>query len=240
MTVEKIYNDVINKGMLSLLDDIYASDVISNNPDIPSGIEGFRGYYTNLLAENPLMTATTKHVVGDGEYVAIHWHYSATPENEKSGFAKVDLLRLDEGLIVEYWDASMETFPETVSGNSVFSDLYDYGDTQENRSLDVEEENKEIVTDFYMRTFNDMDLDLFDSLVDMNYLQHNQFFPNGTELLRDAIEVGRLGSVNVFLSLAEGDLVWTFRRSSNGNLSVVDLWRFDNNINRIVEHWDVL
>ena len=101
LAVKKIYSDVINKQRVSLLGEIFASNVISNNSDIDSGLEGFKAYYNKLLADNPSMQATPKHIVADGEYVAVHWHYSETPDNEKSGFAKVDLLKLNEGLIVD-------------------------------------------------------------------------------------------------------------------------------------------
>ena len=223
-----------------MLGEIFASNVISNNPNIESGVEGFKKYYNKLLADNPSMKATPKHIVSDGEYVAVHWHYSATPDNEKSGFAKVDLLKLNEGLIVEYWDVSMKALSKTKSGNSAFSDLYNYGNTQANNSPEVEEKNKATVANFYTKAFNDRDLELFDLLVDTNYIQHNQRFPNGSKLLRNAVDKGLLGTVKIFLSLADNDIVWTFRRSGDGNLSVVDLWRFDNNTNKIVEHWDVL
>lgn len=236
--VEQIYNEVINEHFFSLLDDIY-SERVTSNTDNADGLSDVIAFYTNLVAENPQSLATIKHIVGDGEFVAVHWHFSSTPLNEKSGQALIDLFRMEDGIVIEYWSTAMEADSETESGNSLFSDLYDYIDTQPNRSRDIEEENKTIVTEFYLEIFNNYNLEIFDLLVDSNYIQHNQNFPTGSEPLRRAVENQWVGPIDIFLSLAEDDLVWTFTLTDEGQLDIFDLWRFDNNINKIVEHWDV-
>jgi len=148
--------------------------------------------------------------------------------------------------VIERWDVTQTADGETASTHSMFSDLYVYADgTGPNTDPLVEEMNKTTVTDFYLTVFDnseddDVKLALFDMLIETNYLQHNRFVDTGAAALRGAVPGSSLPNVDsVGLSLAEDDLVWTFRFDGNEALDVADLWRFDNNIDQIVEHWDV-
>jgi predicted SnoaL-like aldol condensation-catalyzing enzyme len=226
LVVEQIYNDVINGNNIGTVDFIFHEVIRQESVD----------FYSALKTSNPDHVATVKHIVADGDYVAVHWHYSETPENEFLGTARVDLYKLTEGQIIDHKNNVMTPNESTGSGNSVFSDLYDYGNTQPNNDVAVEESNKVMVTDFYEDLFTNGNIALIDALVDPNYLQHNFWVPNGSEALR-AFVSGGVSPVNVSLTLAEDDMVWTFILGENINL--VDLWRVDNNTNKIVEHWDI-
>ena len=161
-------------------------------------------------------------------------------DNEYIGSARVDLYKLADSMITEHWDVTMIPNASTASGNSVFSDLYIYPtNTAPNENISIEEINKVIVTDFYLDLFNNQNLDLIDELVDPNYLQHNFWVPNGSDGLFNYVSGGGTAGLTIFLTLAEDDMVWTFSGPGTDNLQTVDLWRFDNNIKKIVEHWDV-
>jgi predicted SnoaL-like aldol condensation-catalyzing enzyme len=238
LVIEQIYDDIINGLNSGLVESLYAENFIQHNTNINTGISGQTAYFNKLNEENPNHIATIKHIVADGDYVAVHWHFSTTPEDEFTGTANVDLYKLSDKKIVEQWDFSMASTSNTASGNSVFSDLYDYGSNQPNNDVLVEEENKTLITDFYINAFNNQDLTLVDEQVDENYIQHNPFVPDGRDGLSGFIESGFAPkNVTILVSLAKGDIVWTFRTDAN----VVDLWRIDNNkvSNKIVEHWDI-
>ncbi|MBA6232471.1 MULTISPECIES: nuclear transport factor 2 family protein [unclassified Colwellia] len=226
LIVKQIYNDVINGNNIGSVDFIFHEVVRQESID----------FYSTLITSNPEHVATVKHIVADGDYVAVHWHYSNMPEDEFTGNAKIDLYKLTEGQITEHKDFSMTYTANTKSGNSVFSDLYDYETTFSNNDTAIEEANKTMVADFYVNAFNTQNVTLIDELVDENYLQHNPFVPDGRSGLRGYVSSGSAPSnIAIFVTLAEDDLVWTFRSDAQ----VVDLWRVDNNINKIVEHWDV-
>tara|TARA_R110000744_G_scaffold180663_4_gene299643 strand:+ start:163 stop:1029 length:867 start_codon:yes stop_codon:yes gene_type:complete len=236
--IEQIYVDVINGLNSGLVPSLYTEDFIQKNTNITAGISGQTAYFDRLSTENPNHVATIKHIVADGDYVAVHWHYSDTPENEFSASAKVDLYKLIDNKIVEQWYFSMNSTTNTASGNSVFSDLYDYTDKQPNNDVAIEEENKIMIADFYTTAFNTQNLTLIEEQVDVNYIQHNPFVRNGRAGLSEYIESGFAPTnVTIFMTLAEDDMVWTFRSDAR----VVDLWRVDNNktSNKIVEHWDI-
>ncbi|WDD99638.1 ester cyclase [Thalassomonas actiniarum] len=235
--VEQIYTEIINGNNTQLVYSLYQEDFIQHNDAITAGLSGQQAYFNQLSSDNPDHVATIKHLVADGEYVAVHWHYSDTPENEFSGSAMVDLYKFSDGLISEQWNIAMLLGASTVSGNSVFSDLYVYQDAEVLMTEAMEDANKEMVTAFYLDLFNNQNIALIDELVDENYLQHNVWVPNGSAALRDFVSSRTLGGLEIFLSLAADDLVWTF--SAGDNLTLVDLWRVDHDTGKIVEHWDL-
>ena len=237
--IEQIYNDIINGGNSGLVASTYDENFIQHNSAITAGIEGQTSFFNAMFTDNPNHVATIKHIVADGDYVAVHWHYAENPKNEYIGKANVDLYKLKDNLIVEQWDQSMIPNESTASGNSVFSDLYDYGNTQPNNDVAIEESNRSMVTNFYLDLFNNKNMDLIDELLDPKYLQHNFWVSNGSAALREFVRGGGTGGLTIFLTLAEDDLVWTFAGSKTENLSTIDLWRVDNNTNKIVEHWDI-
>jgi predicted SnoaL-like aldol condensation-catalyzing enzyme len=238
--IQPIYNDVINGLNTGLLSTIYAENYIQHNSDIASGISGVESYYTDMTTDNPNHVATIKHIVADGDYVAVHWHYGDDAENEFAGTAWIDLYKIADEKIIEHWDVSMGLRANTASGNSAFSDLYIYPEnTFANNDRIIEEENKAMVTGFYLDLFNNQSLSLIEKLVDPSYLQHNVWVANGSDALFDFVSDGDPANLSIFMTLSEGDIVWTFSGSAAVNPTGVDLWRVDNTLNKIVEHWDI-
>lgn len=224
--VTQIYDDIINGENIGIVDTLFEEAQQQENTT----------FFSTLIANNPNYVATIKHIVGDGDYVAVHWHYSDTPDDEFTGMSRVDLYKLDNDEITERTSLSTQFTSDTASGNSLFSDLYDYGSTLPNNDVNIEEENKTFISEFYVNAFNNDDLALIDAQVDIDYIQHNPFVPNGRSGLSDFVRSDSSPSnVAILITLAEGDLVWTFRSDA----AVFDLWRVDNNINQIVEHWDI-
>jgi len=238
--IQPIYSDVINGLNIGLISSIYAESYIQHNSEITSGINGLESYYTDMTTANPTHVATIKHMVADGDYVAVHWHYGDDAENDFVGTAWVDLYKVTDGKVVEHWDVSMGLRAKTESGNSVFSNLYVYPEnTFPNNDRVVEEENKAMVTGFYLDLFNNKSLNLIEELVDPDYLQHNFWVSNGSSALFNFVSEGDTDGLSIFMTLAEDDIVWTFSGSGAINLNTVDLWRVDNTMNKIVEHWDI-
>jgi len=69
-------------------------DFVTHSPGLPSGREAF----TDAVKNSPLAgaTAVIKHVVAEGDLVVAHLHVG--------GMAVVDILRVEDGLLVEHWD----------------------------------------------------------------------------------------------------------------------------------------
>lgn len=69
-------------------------DFVTHSPGLPSGREAF----TEAVRTSPLAGADAeiRHVVAEGDLVIVHLHVG--------GLAVVDILRLENGLLVEHWD----------------------------------------------------------------------------------------------------------------------------------------
>ncbi|MDS0140490.1 MULTISPECIES: nuclear transport factor 2 family protein [unclassified Amycolatopsis] len=69
-------------------------DFVTHSPGLPSGREAF----TDAVKNSPLAGASAKieHVVAEDDLVVAHLHVA--------GMAVVDILRVEDGLLVEHWD----------------------------------------------------------------------------------------------------------------------------------------
>ncbi|MET8851934.1 nuclear transport factor 2 family protein [Amycolatopsis sp. NPDC004625] len=67
---------------------------VTHSPGLPSGREAF----TDAVRNSPLAGATAEieHVVAEDDLVVVHLHVGGT--------AVVDILRVEDGLLVEHWD----------------------------------------------------------------------------------------------------------------------------------------
>ena len=82
---------------------------VQHNPNAADGPEGFRKFIAYLRDKFPQSHSEIKRVFTDGDYVILHVH--AVREPGARGSAIVDIFRLEQGKIVEHWDA-VQPIPE--------------------------------------------------------------------------------------------------------------------------------
>jgi predicted SnoaL-like aldol condensation-catalyzing enzyme len=237
--VRRIYTEVIGQNKTDLVSELFAADYIQHDSTVPSGPAGQITLVENLKTKIPGLVATIKHIGADGDYVAVHWQASATPDDEATGQAAVDLYRVSDGKIAEHWDAFQDVPATTASGNSMFSDLYEYKQPKQDVTEAQEEANETMAVNAYTGLFGG-NIALLDQYWDPVYLQHNPQVPNGVEGLRGLIGSLPPGGIKLeFIeTLADDDLVYTFGLDSTTNHVLTDIFRVVDN--KIVEHWDVL
>jgi predicted SnoaL-like aldol condensation-catalyzing enzyme len=233
--VSKIYTNAINKNQEDVIDGVFDVNVMLHVPGANSGITGELAHLHALRNNNPGYVATVKHITADGDYVAVHWHLSNTPTDEFKGKAVVDLYKLSNNKITDHWSKSQDLTATTVSGNSLFSNLYYYADGKPTATQVSEAENKELVTSVYLGLFNDKNMSLIDTYIDISYIQHNPYVFDGREAFRSFVRSRTAGGLSFFATVSGDDLVWTF--SGNERLAVADIFRVHNK--KIVEHYDV-
>lgn len=79
-----------------------------HNRGIPDGMEALVDYVAGTAKRFPEYTYDVKHIYADGNYVIFHSQATIKAKhrgNDKKGLNIVDTWRIDDGQIVEHWDA---------------------------------------------------------------------------------------------------------------------------------------
>jgi predicted SnoaL-like aldol condensation-catalyzing enzyme len=99
------------------------------------------------------------------------------------------------------------------------------------------EQNKQTVARLF-DAFRAGDVDAFDDLIVVDYVQHNPQAGNGLQAVKDFIAPIGPVDVDVHRVVAEGDLVAVHANNKTFNMAGVDIFRL-NEDGKIIEHWDV-
>ncbi len=89
-----------------------------HNPFFPTGFAALKKGMLDNHARFPNKQLTIKHVLGDGELVAVHSHIVMNP-GEK-GVATVHLFRFDKNKIVELWDFGQPVPDDSPNQDGIF------------------------------------------------------------------------------------------------------------------------
>ncbi len=91
---------------------------IQHNPHVKNGPEPFISYFTEFYKKNPGATTEIKRMVAEKDLVVVHAHSRA---NEKDlGYSAIDIFRLENGKIVEHWDAVQPVPEKAANSNTMF------------------------------------------------------------------------------------------------------------------------
>ncbi|WP_408609783.1 nuclear transport factor 2 family protein [Herbaspirillum autotrophicum] len=93
-------------------------EYIQHNPNAADGPEGFRKFVRFLRERYPQSHSEIKRVFTDGDYVILHVH--AVRQPGERGNAIVDIFRLQNGKIVEHWDAVQPVPEQSANDNGMF------------------------------------------------------------------------------------------------------------------------
>jgi len=85
-----------------------------HNPYFPAGFPALR----QAMAENPAWRLEVKHVLADGDLVAVHSHVLMSPD--EPGTAVVHLFRFGKDRIVEMWDVGAALPADSPNADGAF------------------------------------------------------------------------------------------------------------------------
>jgi predicted SnoaL-like aldol condensation-catalyzing enzyme len=103
-----VVHEIFNQGNLALADDFMAKDVTNNGA--PLGREGFKALVQDLRTIAPDLTLTVDDVVTQGDRVIGH----VTQLGGGASESRIILLRIDDGLVQEYWSwAALPSVPRS-------------------------------------------------------------------------------------------------------------------------------
>ena len=117
--VVDFYEGVFSKHQVQTYSDRYIStQYIQHNPYVADGKAPFVNYFTQYFKEHPQAKSTIKRVIADGDLVVLHVH--STQNAQDRGEAVVDIFRVEQGKIVEHWDAVQSVPAESANSNTMF------------------------------------------------------------------------------------------------------------------------
>ena len=92
-------------------------DYIQHNPGIPDGREAAIRFLAPMFGE-PQRSFEIKQILVDGDMAVIHVHAKPTPDSR--GASVFDMYRLENGKIIEHWDAIQLVPDESANPHPMF------------------------------------------------------------------------------------------------------------------------
>ncbi len=206
---------------------------IQHDLNAADGVEGFEA----LLAELPdsEIRVNIIRLFQDGEYVFAHCEY-----NLPGPMVGFEILRFEDGLIVEHWDNLQETAGPNQDGHTMTDGPVEITD------IDKASENKELVRNFAEEILVRGNIDkLEDYFHGDNYIQHNPLMGDGLSgFIKAFEEMAKEGITfkydKIHFILGEGNFVLLVSEGlfTGSRTAFYDLFRIENG--KIAEHWDVI
>lgn len=213
-------------------------DYIQHNPHVPTGRAPIMGMLAMLQEAG---TAYTNHrMIQDGNLVVMHNSYRNAEAFGAPEVVTFDVLRIENGQLMEHWDAIAPKAEPNPSGRTQVD-----GETAIT-DLDQTDANKTLVRNFLDDVlFGKAPEKLAEYVNPTKYLQHNSQIADGLDGLGQALEYLAsqndmftyktvhkvIGEGNFVLSVSEGE--WHGKPQA-----FYDLFRIE--AGQIVEHWDII
>ena len=100
------------------VDRFIAPGYIQHNQIAEPGRDGLKRLLDTIRAETPEAVHDIKRAFVDGDHVTVHYHVRRWPGD--SGWAVIDIFRVEDGLIAEHWDVMQDVAPGGPNPNSPF------------------------------------------------------------------------------------------------------------------------
>lgn len=109
----RVAQDVFSEHDVAAIDRYYADDLIQHSEGIPQGAEGLKGFFEGLFGGFPDLAPTIDHLHTEGDRVFAFLTWRGThdgefmdvePTGEEITIATAELMRIEDGEIVEHWD----------------------------------------------------------------------------------------------------------------------------------------
>lgn len=113
--VRSLFDQVLNRGRLELIDDCFAEDFVEHNP-VPgqkAGRDGMKHRVRALRTAFPDLRFVLDEVIGENDVVAVRYRWEATHGGEFLGIPAtgrrvavrgMDFYRFQHGRVAEHWD----------------------------------------------------------------------------------------------------------------------------------------
>jgi steroid delta-isomerase-like uncharacterized protein len=112
--VRRLFEEVM-KGNIAIADELIVEDYVQHSVfGIPNGREGFKQFFMAFAAAVPDAHFVIEDVIAEGDRIVTRLTVTGTqtgplpgipPTGNKFSMTGIDVFRLDDGKIIEHWDA---------------------------------------------------------------------------------------------------------------------------------------
>jgi len=109
--IYNLFREVLEAGHIELADKYLAADFIQHNPNAADGLDALKKYFANRKAQpiSPKLKRPIAAMMAEGDMVAVFYPRELPDPKDKSKkytTAGFDLYRIQNGKVVEHWDAA--------------------------------------------------------------------------------------------------------------------------------------
>jgi predicted SnoaL-like aldol condensation-catalyzing enzyme len=116
--VVDFYEAALNQKDFAKASQYFGSRYTQHNPNADDGPDGLKRFIEFLREKFPNSHSEIKKIFADGDYVILHVH--AVREPGTRGNAIVDIFKLENGKVVEHWDAVQPIPEQAANSNGMF------------------------------------------------------------------------------------------------------------------------
>lgn len=113
-----MYRDVLMALDSTRVDDYILPGYIQHSTLAEPGVQALKDWLDARKLDSPDAVQTIHRSFADGDHVIVHVHVSRWKGD--SGFAVVDIFRMDGGMIAEHWDVLQEVPAAPINSNPMF------------------------------------------------------------------------------------------------------------------------
>jgi predicted SnoaL-like aldol condensation-catalyzing enzyme len=169
--VVKVLEGAFNRYDVAVIRENVAETYVQHNPQATDGRAGLAGLveYLSIQPKSERPSVQIRRVLADGKLVVAHSEYQWGPKK----LAVFDVFRVNDGKLVEHWDAIQEQPAQTANGQTMLD-----GPTAI-RERDRTAANKELVERFVDDTLVNGRMERFTGYFDgERYVRHNPLIPD--------------------------------------------------------------
>jgi predicted SnoaL-like aldol condensation-catalyzing enzyme len=117
--VLKAFEALFNRKDIEGARAFWSPDYMQHNPLFADGREGLFEFVNSLPASTRF---ECQLAVAEGDYVMVHGRYSGN--GYPANWVVVDILRLEDGILVEHWDVIQDEAKTSASGRPMFGEHF--------------------------------------------------------------------------------------------------------------------
>lgn len=111
------YQRIFGDLDVTCVDEYISDDFLQHNPTTPDGQEGVKGLVQMLVSQGvQKQKIVFKHVVAEDDIVFLHSRYEMAGKEWRF----IDIYRVENGKLVEHWDAMMQMPDKRGNNNPMF------------------------------------------------------------------------------------------------------------------------